>query len=488
MLLNLDREGGPLHRRIYDSIKSAIREGRLKPGARLPSTRTLAADLDVSRNTVTLAYEQLIAEGYVLSRHRSMMAVAENGHAPAQASKPTRQASAPALSAYSRRLAKCAGIPPSTAYGNRPGIRYDFRYGRPAIDEFPREIWRKLLASRTRRISPEAFGYSAPAGYRPLREALAGYLARARGLSCSADRIMIVNGSQQGFDLIARVLIDPGDRVVIEEPHYHGSRLPFEAAGARFVRVPVDANGLDTAKLPPASSGVRLACVAPCHQFPTGVIMPLARRLALLDWAARAGAWVVEDDYVSEFRYEGRPIEALQALDRAGRAIYVGTFSKLLFPSLRLAYLVLPDALVEPFERAKVVADRYTGMLGQEALTDFIVSGQFERYLRRARARNAALRRVLIGSLRQQLGDRIEIAGENAGVHLLVWLNGVRPGDVAPIIARAAKAGVGVYPIDPYYSKPPSRAGLLFGYAALSEADIRAGVRRFAAVVDDSRG
>jgi GntR family transcriptional regulator/MocR family aminotransferase len=483
MFLNLQREDGPLHRRISDSMKTAIRAGRLKPGARLPSTRVLATDLAVSRNTVTLAYEQLVAEGYVVSRHRSMMAVAD--HVPERAPEAARpRPETPArLSAVGRRLMGKAAAVQAAATATREGIRYDFRYGRPAIDEFPREIWRKLLASRTRKITPAAFGYGPPAGYAPLREALAGYLARARGLACDPDQIVIVNGSQQAFDLIARVLVDPGDKVVIEEPHYHGSRVPFEIAGGAPVAVPVDADGLDTAKLPAPGSGIRLACVTPCHQFPTGVIMPLARRLVLLDWASRSGAWIVEDDYVSEFRYEGRPIEALQSLDSAGRVIYVGTFAKILFPSLRLAYLVLPPSLVAPFLAAKWVADRYTSMLGQEALTDFITSGQFERHLRRVCTRNARRRRTLIEALRQQLGGRVEIAGENAGVHLLVWLNGVKPRDVAPIIARAAAAGVGVYPVGGFFTEPPRRAGLLFGYAALSEADIRAGIRRLAAVI-----
>jgi GntR family transcriptional regulator/MocR family aminotransferase len=249
----------------------------------------------------------------------------------------------------------------------------------------------------------------------------------------------------------------------------------------------VDADGMDTGRLPAATARIRLACVTPCHQFPTGVIMPVSRRQALLDWAARAGAWVVEDDYVSEFRYEGRPLEALQALDRNGRVIYVGTFSKTLFPALRLAYLVVPRPLARAFVAAKWMTDRYTAMLGQEALTDFITTGHFERYLRRARAGNAARRRVLLDALTARLGDRVEIAGDNAGVHLLVWLNDVALGELPAVIARAAAAGVGVYPITPYYFHPPRRAGLLFGYAALTEAEIRAGIDRFADVVPAAR-
>jgi GntR family transcriptional regulator / MocR family aminotransferase len=488
MLLNL-RGGGPLYRRIGHALKSAIRTGRLAHGARLPSTRALAGDLGVSRNTVMLAYEQLLAEGYVVTRDRSTTSVAAGVPSATRppSARPTREGQA-RLSAYAQRLMKDPGLPPPPgSYGTRPGLRYDFRYGRPAVEDFPHEVWRRLLAARSRRTSIDTFGYGPPAGYAPLREALVDYLARARGVSCGVDQIVIVNGSQQALDLAARVLLDPGDGVIMEEPHYSGARLVFETAGARLTGVPVDADGMDTARLPAPTARIRLVSVTPCHQFPTGVIMPVGRRQALLDWAARAGAWVVEDDYVSEFRYEGRPLEALQALDRNGRVIYIGTFSKTLFPSLRLAYLVVPRPLARAFVAAKWMTDRYTAMLGQEALTDFITTGHFERYLRRARAANAARRRVLIDTLTARLGDRVEIAGANAGVHLLVWLNDVAPVELGAVIARAAAAGVGVYPITPYYFRPPRRAGLLFGYAALTEAEIRAGIERFAAVVPAGR-
>ncbi len=483
MLLILKESDGPLYRRIYHALKSAIRAGRLGPDERLPSTRALAVDLGVSRNTVMLAYEQLSSEGYVVGNHRSATAVAPGALPRTPPAPPRAVGWPPKLSAYGQRLTKNPAIAQATSYSSRPGLRYDFRYGRPALDAFPREVWRRLLAARARRSTLETFGYGPPTGYMPLREALTEYLRRSRGLSCDADQIVIVNGSQQAFDLAARVLVDPGDAVVVEEPHYHGSRMTFEAAGARPIGVPVDGEGLDTAKLPPATAHARVACVTPCHQFPTGVIMPLRRRLALLEWATRTGAWVIEDDYVSEFRYEGRPLEALQALDRTGRVVYIGTFSKTLFPALRLAYLVLPRPLVRPFAAAKWIADRFTAMLGQEALTDFITGGHFERYLRRASNRNASRRRVLIEALTQTLGGRVEFTGENAGVHLLAWLNDVPPGAVESLIARAADAGVGIYSISPYYSRLPSRAGLLFGYASLTEAEIRAGIRRFAAVV-----
>jgi GntR family transcriptional regulator/MocR family aminotransferase len=479
LLLNLRRESGPLYRRIYRALKSSIRGGRLGPAARLPSTRTLAADLGVSRNTVMLAYEQLAAEGYVVGRQRSSTAVA--GKMVAGAAMPTASSetkSAPRLSAYARRLSANPAVPSS--FSLRTGLRYDFRYGRPAIDEFPREIWRRLLAARARRATRDTLGYGSPAGHAPLRQALAEYLNRSRGLACDGEQIVIVNGSQQGIDLVARVLLDPGDTAVVEDPGYPGATIPFEAAGARLVRIAVDAQGLDVSRLPTAA---RLAYVTPCHQFPSGVIMPLERRLALLDWARRSDAWIIEDDYVSEFRYEGSPLEALQALDHDGRVVYAGTFSKTLFPALRLAYLVLPRALVRPFLAAKWAADRFSPMLAQEALADFIASGQFERYLRRAGARNASRRRTLIGALRQHFGERIEVAGENTGVHLMVWLNDVRPRELESIISRAARAGVGLYSIEPYFARAPNRAGLLFGYASLSEAEIRAGVRVLAEIL-----
>ena len=484
MLLSYQNTEGPLNRRIYIAMKGAIEAGRFGADARLPSTRTLAADLKVSRNTVALAYEQLVAEGYIVARNRSMMRVS-SAVAVTRRFKPIQLKRAkPKLSAQAGRVMEASALPPTSSFVTAPPpLHYDFRYGRPAISEFPHDTWRKLLAARLRQSSRGSLGYASPAGYGPLRQALSGYVSRARGISCNAEQIVIVNGSQQAFDLIARLLIDAGDKVVIEEPHYHGSRLTFEAAGAKLIGVPVDAEGLDTTRLPVTSAGVRLCCVSPSHQFPTGVVMPLARRLALLEWTCRAGAWVVEDDYVSEFRYEGRPIEALHALDRGDRTIYVGTFSKIMFPSLRLAYVVLPSALVEPFLALKWVTDRYTTMLGQEALTDLIASGHFERYLRRACTRNAKRRRTLIGALREHFGERVEIAGDNSGVHLLVWLNQIKPRDVEKIIARAARVGVGIYPITPYYSKPPDRAGLLLGYASLNEREIRAGIRRLADVL-----
>ena len=488
MLLNLRESGGPLYRRVYVALKAKIRGGGLGPAARVPSTRALARDLGVSRNTVMLAYEQLAAEGYLVSRHRgaTSVAVVAPPRPPETPSGAAAERPAP-VSAYAARLTARLALAPSRPTGPRPAIRYDFRYGLPGVDEFPREIWRRLLAAHARNASSDRLGYGSPAGHAPLRAALSEYLGRARGVVSDPDRIVIVNGTQQALDLIARVLLDPGDGAVVEEPHYPGATIPFEAVGARLLRVPVDADGLDPSRLPAAGERPRLAYVTPCHQFPSGVIMPLERRLALLRWASRVGAWVVEDDYVSEFRYEGHPLEALQSLDRDARAIYMGSFSKTLFPALRVGYLVLPRALVRAFLAAKWAADRFSAPLYQEALAELITSGQFERYLRRAGTRNAGRRRALIAALRERFGDRVEIAGENTGVHLVVWLEDVPPRELPALIARAARAGVGIYPVAPFYAEPPRRAGLLFGYAALTDSEIRAGVRRLAELCERKR-
>jgi GntR family transcriptional regulator/MocR family aminotransferase len=325
--------------------------------------------------------------------------------------------------------------------------------------------------------------YTRPEGHAPLRQALADYLRRARGVLCDPGQIIVVNGSQQALDLVARVLLDPGDRVVIEEPHYQGARFAFLATGARLVPARVDAEGLDVRGLPAAARSARLVYVTPSHQFPTGVVMPLGRRLGLLSWAKRGGAHIVEDDYDSEYRYEGRPIEAMQGLDRAGRVIYMGTFSKVLFPALRIGYLVLPAPLVEPFQAAKWLTDRHTSTLEQEVLAEFIRDGSFERHLRRSRTCYAARRAALLQALADYLPKRAEVIGANAGLHLLVWLRGVSPHTVDRLVQRAAGVGVGLYPIAPYYLRPPRRVGFLLGYAALTEGAIRNGIRRLAGVL-----
>jgi GntR family transcriptional regulator/MocR family aminotransferase len=386
----------------------------------------------------------------------------------------------PHLSAYAERLMDASGGRPVTWEADPTPLRHDFRYGRPSFYDFPHETWCRILARRARRASVRQLDYGPPAGRPELRHAIAEYLWRSRGVVCTPEQVIVVGGSQQALDLTARVLLDSGDTVVLEEPHYPGARLAFAASGARVISAPVDEEGIQIADLDDSNGPLRLAYLTPAHQFPTGVLMPLQRRLELLAWADREDVLLFEDDYDSEFRYEGRPVESLQGLDRVGRVIYAGTFSKLMFPALRLGYLVLPKSLVAPFVAAKGTADTGSPTLEQLALADFIRAGHFERHLRRSRTRNAARRAAMVGALRQHMGDKIEISGANAGLHLLVWLRKVGARRESDLRRRAAKLGVGIYPVRPYYTTPPKRAGFILGYASLDEKEIREGIKRFA--------
>ena len=506
MLIRLKDSAHPLHRRLTEALKAAIRSGRLAAGGPLPSSRQLALDLQISRNTVVAAYAQLAAEGYLHLRDRAAPNVVDKPgkslprRVDLLAEKPpgtavTPQVFYPALSSYATRLAQVmdARSVASASSVSRRGIRYDFQYGRPGVDEFPREIWRKLVSTHTRRASRDSLGYGDPAGLLQLRSAISKYLARARGMAVPPQQIIVVNGSQQGIDLAARLLLDVGDTALVEEPHYPGATKVFEAQGARLLRVATDAHGLVTQLLPSAAvvkrTRLRMAYVTPCHQFPSGSILPLERRMALLDWARQHQVWLLEDDYVSEFRYEGRPIEPLQALEsqhnpgRAGQVIYIGTFSKTLFPSLRLGYLVVPPALAPVFAAAKWAADRFASLLPQLALTEFIESGQFDLYLRRASLRNARKRKALLESLVEHFGDRVETAGGPSGVHLLVHFKALSAKALDAEITRAATAGVGVYSAASYYAAPQPHGILQLGYASLTESEIRTGIRKLAQVM-----
>ncbi len=491
MFLKLDGDG-PLYHQVYRALRAAILSRHFAPGARLPSTRSLASDLGVSRNVVMLAYDQLLGEGYAQARRGSGTVVppalpGDWASTPTGA-RPGRiraaAAAAPRLSRTGERAVEIARDMPLRWDLRDRHLPHDFRLGRPAFGDFPQTVWCRLLGRRARHASRRDLDYGPPEGRPELREALAERLGRLRGVDTSARQIVVVNGSQQGLDLVARVLLDPGDRVLIEEPHYLGARWVFSAAGARLVPAPVDADGMRVPKPLASRTAPRLAYVTPSHQFPTGAVLPLARRLELLDWAARSGAFVVEDDYDSEYRYAGRPLQALAGLDVEGRVLYAGTFSKLLFPALRLGYLVVPEALVAPIVAAKAIADTGSSALEQLALADFIREGHFERYLNRSRRRNAARREALIGALSDHFGDRAEVPGAAAGLHVLVWLRSRTGRPIASVARRAEAAGVGLYSVTPYYLRPPQRTGVLLGYAPLSERQIREGIARLAEALD----
>jgi GntR family transcriptional regulator/MocR family aminotransferase len=460
--------------RICDTIKTRIASGLLCPGDKLPSTRALAAEWGISRTTVTTAYEQLSAEGYVETRQGSRAEVARGlGLLSPQPARPASATTTGQLSAFGRRLAEFPR--PSVAFA--PSLVADFRYGDLSAADFPALAWRKAVTGVILRRQPR-LRYDDPCGSLRLRTALQGYLWRARGLRCEPEEIIVVNGSQQGLDLCARLLLDPGDRAVMEDPGYTLARQVFLAAGAEVVPVTVDREGMRTNGLPSA----RLAYVTPSHQFPLGGVLSAGRRRELLAWARRTGAHVIEDDYDSEYRFDIAPIPPLQALDDAGRVIYLGTVSKTLSPTLRLGYLVVPEALLVPFAKAKRLADRHAPSLEQEALADLIESGAYERHVRRVRRRNGERRAALLAALSATLGDAVRVVGVEAGLHVVVWLNGVPRDAEEALIARARAAGLGVYPVTPLYSLAPATnrpdvAGLVLGYASLNPRTIVRGVQ-----------
>ena len=355
---------------------------------------------------------------------------------------------------------------------------------RPRSPTFQHETWCRVVSRRARRVTLRDLDYGPPQGLPALREVIADYVGRARAIACTPEQILVVNGSQQALDLAARVLVDPGDVVLMEEPHYRGARTVMKAAGAKIETIAVDDHGLRTGELLQRRTPSRLAIVTPSHQFPTGAVMPLSRRLDLLTWARRAGACIFEDDYDSEYRYSGRPIEALAALDDSGSVLYAATFSKVMFPSLRLGYMILPERLVDPIRSVKALMDTGGPTLAQAALVDFIREGHFERHLHRTRTRNAGRRAAMLDAIERHLGDRVQVSGINAGLHLMLWLRDLPATRSRELRMRAARAGVGVYSVDPFYLNPPSRVGLLLGYSSMPEKQIAEGIRRFAAVVN----
>jgi GntR family transcriptional regulator/MocR family aminotransferase len=495
-MLQLDGTG-PLYQQIYRAFRHEILNRNLGTGERVLSTRELASLLKVSRNTAVLAYDQLLAEGYLETRKGAAGTVVAAFLPPDSYSNSSERVDgqqdtatgtcAPRIAIAGKRILKATraesrslGLATFTWELEPPRMQYDFRPGRAAFADLPYALWCRLLGSRARHASLRDLDYGPPQGRRELREAIAMRLRRLRGVDASPERVVIVNGTQQALDLVSRVLLNPGDRVLMEEPHYTGARCAFMCAGAELVLSPVDDHGIRIPKPATERSRVRLVYCTPSHQFPTGVVLPIARRLELLEWASRAGAFIIEDDYDGEYRYDGPPLQALAGLDVTGRAIYVGTFSKILFPALRLAYLVLPESLVEPVVAAKAVGDTGTATLEQLALADLIGMGHFDRHLRRTNASNAARRNALVAAVRKEFADRAEICGANAGLHLLVWLKGRRGGMIKDAHSKAEKAGVGLYTVDPFYVRPPRRTGLVLGYAPLREREIREGIRQLA--------
>ncbi|MEP7216405.1 MAG: PLP-dependent aminotransferase family protein [Anaerolineaceae bacterium] len=488
VVIDLGEDGKlPAYRRLAEAIREAILSARFRPGEKLPPTRTLAANLSLARNTVLEAYEQLIAEGYLTARHGSGTFVARDlpdrtfrVPQPASLADPGHREPSHRMSAFGRRVLE---VETDFAVPHRPDRRqsdYEFRYGTPSLDEFPIDAWRTLTKRVLDYPPAELMGYGPTEGLPALRESLARYLQRSRGVRCTADQVIIVNGSQQALDLATRVMIDPGDRMVMEEPGYLGARAAFKSAGAEVIPVRCDEDGIIVKEMP---LDARAAYVTPSHQFPLGCVMSASRRLELLAWAEASDAVIIEDDYDSEFRYEGRPLAALQGLDDGGRVIYTGTLSKVLLPALRLGYMVAPPRLQPAVVGAKWLTDRHVALLYQAVLALFIDEGHFERHLRRMRKLYERRRSALLESFETEFGDRVEITGTESGMHVLVRIEGVD--DSGGFISQAREMGVGVYSAVPYYAlTPPTGATFLMGYSSVTENGIREGIRRLAVIAN----
>lgn len=469
----------PCYQQIYAALRQKILTGQLAPRQRLPSTRALAQRLGVSRATVTQSYDQLISEGYLQTIVGSGTYVGEQLpetllHAPGTDPVLAEPSPSVTLSAYGQRLVDVEAGP-----NPEPMAPISFRYGRPALDQVPLGIWRQLLSRHCRRANWLDYATD-PMGHRPLREAIAAYLIQARAVQCHPDQILLTNGTQQALHLAAQILVSPGDIVALEEPSYLSARRILASQGAKLYPIPVDADGMDVDTLAEATDPIRLVYVTPSHQFPTGAVLSLPRRLALLAWAQQQGALILEDDYDSEYRYGGRPIPALQGLGRGQSVLYLGTFSKVLFPSLRLGYMVLPQALVPIFSRAKWLADRQVPSLEQAVLAEFIAEGHLERHIRQMRSRYDQRRQALVTALQTHFGTRATILGDRAGLHMMVRFQTEMPD--AALIERAEQAGIGLISAAPQYLGDSPGHEFIFSFTELDEVTIATGIETLASI------
>jgi len=464
----------PKYWQLYWQIRQQILHGDLLPGVRLPASRTLAQQASVARVTVLEALTQLQAEGFVVSRPGAGTYVAADLPLPPPAATPFT----PTLSTWGQRVLQTTHRKTTQGAIRQP---IDFGFGRSFPHIFPYDIWRRLLARYLSTDDVMLSRYGSVAGFYPLRRALADYLQRLRGVRCTPEQVVIVSGAQQALDILARLLLGSRDEALVETPGYTAAFELFRLRGAKITAMPVDETGFPVEAIP-AESRAKLAFVTPSNQFPRGGTMPLPRRLALLQWARSHNALLIEDDYDGELRYDGRPLSALQGLDEDGCVIYLGTFSKVLFPALRLGYVVLPEALLAPFLRAKELVDRGAPTLTQAAVADFIIEGHFERHLHHLREAYGQRRQALVGALADYLPQRVRFSSAPAGLHVMLYLGAAC--DEAALVRRAADVGVGVYPGAAYHLQRPAPPSIMLGFSGLSEADIAEGVRRLAEVFE----
>jgi GntR family transcriptional regulator/MocR family aminotransferase len=456
---------------IYRQIRQAILDGRLRPGERLSPTRELAAALTVARSTVTIAYESLVAEGFATSRVGGGTFVSHQLEAKRPASKTRRSTVRPI-----EVRGVWQTISPPT---NFVRAQFDFRTGLPDASLFPHQVWRRVVASALRSRAMAAGVYETPAGNCDLRAAIARHIGISRSVSGSPDDIIVTNGTQQALDILARVLLEAGDIVAVEKPGYVPAKDIFKALGARVIGVPVDGKGLVVEALP---AGARAVCVTPSHQYPLGVAMSLSRRRALLAWAERNNALVIEDDYDSEFRFGGRPLEPLQTLDTVGRVVYVGSFSKTLLPALRLGFMVVPPSLRDAAHKAKFVTDWHTATAAQIALAQFIEEGAFARHIRRMGRIYGERHHVLTAAIRASFGDCLDLVPSNTGLHVAAYVRRAAAGHINAIASRASDLGVAV---QTFRVEGDSPAGFMLGYGAIETSQITEGLRRLRRCFDE---
>lgn len=485
MFIRVDpRQREPLQLQIYESVRRAILGGVLTPGARLPSSRVLADDLGVSRLTAVLAFEQLAAEGYITSRIGAGTFVNREipdtgARAPVIAK--TALAQHPQLS---QRFIELSQTP--RVVRKIDGPPRAFRIGTPALDRFPIALWNRLVSRHTRRLTAGQLDYGDAAGLPALREAIAASVSRSRGTSCTADQIIVVAGAQQGLDMIARLLLDPGDVAWMEEPGYPGALASLVAAGARVESIPIDAQGAMIEPNGQHSSTARLVFTTPSHQFPLGVPMSLPRRLALLRWARDAGAWIVEDDYDSEFRYGSRAIPCLHGLDTDGRVIYVGSFSKTLFPGLRLAYVIVPPDIHTPMVKARLSSDIHPPTFMQGVVADLIGEGHFERHVRRMNIEYRSRLKALEEAVRRYCHGALELRPVVAGLHAVADLS---TGDDASVAREALARGIETMPLSAYYAQrtATSANGLVLGFGSVPPRVVTESVKHLAAAIEAAK-
>jgi len=483
-LIVVDRKApAALYQQIYDAYRSAIVGRMLRPGQRVPSTRTLAKELGVSRLPILNAYAQLLAEGYFQSRVGAGTVVSRS--LPDQLPATSARAARPVKTAPSLRQLSRRGFT-SDKDKNVPWLRGwgPFGVSQVAFEHFPFSVWNRLITRGCRRSFAKSLDYGEPMGLKKLRSAIANYVRTARGVRCEDDQIMVVSGSQQALDITARVLVNPGNSVWIEEPGYRFAHRLFSFHDCRVVPVPVDYEGMNVREGIRLARHARAALVTPSHQYPLGVTMSASRRLQLLDWAEQYGAWVIEDDYDSEFRYESMPIASLQGLDSNSRVIYIGTFSKVMFPSLRLGYIIVPTDLIQAFLSMRLAMDIAPSYFFQAVMADFIEQSHFSRHIRRMRVVYGERREALTASLRNAFGFRAEIAGGQAGMHLSVTLKGVRDQEIA---LRAANQNLWLLPLSSSYLQKPLRQGFILGFGSTSTGEMPAAVQKLKVVTNRFR-